>query len=297
MQDRTTEGWIAGLIGMTIFSGSMPATKLAIAGFDPLFLTAARAALAGLLGALCLWRCRASVPAPRDLLALAVAALCVVLGFPLLSALALQGMPSTRSILFLGLLPLATATFGVLRGGERPSPAFWAWSAAGAALVCGFAAHRGAAGSLGADLTMILSVIICGLGYAEGGRLSRTLGGLRVICWALVVALPVSIIGGLITAPAHWGGIAPSAWLGLAYVTVFSMFLGFVFWYRGLALGGIAAVGQLQLLQPFLGFFLASLVLREPVSSQLVLIALGVVFCVIGARHFSPAVRGPARQP
>ncbi|WP_338030359.1 DMT family transporter [Gluconacetobacter aggeris] len=180
------------------------------------------------------------------------------------------------------------------RGGERPSAAFWAWSVAGAALVCGFAARRGGAGSYGADLTMILSVIVCGLGYAEGGRLSRTLGGLRVICWALVVALPVSAAGAVATAPGQWGGIAPSAWAGLAYVTLFSMFLGFVFWYRGLALGGIAAVGQLQLLQPFLGFFLAFLVLHEPVGGQLVLTAMGVVLCVAGARHFSPA-RTPAR--
>nr|WP_246376317.1 DMT family transporter [Gluconacetobacter aggeris] len=141
---------------------------------------------------------------------------------------------------------------------------------------------------------MILSVIVCGLGYAEGGRLSRTLGGLRVICWALVVALPVSAAGAVATAPGQWGGIAPSAWAGLAYVTLFSMFLGFVFWYRGLALGGIAAVGQLQLLQPFLGFFLAFLVLHEPVGGQLVLTAMGVVLCVAGARHFSPA-RTPAR--
>ncbi|MXQ14238.1 DMT family transporter [Microvirga makkahensis] len=285
--DRTTDGWGSGLLGVIIFSGSLPATRVAVGDFSPLFLTSARAAIAALLGAALLVVLRQARPRRGDLGPLAVVALGVVVGFPLLTALALQHITSARSIVFIGLLPLATALFGVLRGGERPRPAFWLFSCLGAATMAGFALANGGAGSLAGDLPMVGAILLCGLGYAEGATLSRKLGGWQVISWALLLALPAMAAIALITMPESWSGIGGPAWVGLAYVSIFSMLIGFVFWYRGLALGGIAAVGQLQLLQPFFGLALAGLLLREPVAWTMIAATALVVACVAGAKRFA----------
>ncbi|WP_029004147.1 DMT family transporter [Azorhizobium doebereinerae] len=284
---RATDGWGSGLLGVIIFSGSLPATRVAVGGFSPLFLTSARAVIAALLGAMLLLALRQRRPAAGDLAPLAVVALGVVIGFPLLTALALQHMTAARSVVFIGLLPLATAMFGVLRGGERPKPAFWLFSVAGAALVAGFAWAGSRSATLAGDLLMVAAILVCGLGYAEGARLSRRLGGWQVISWALVLALPAMAVIAAATLPQAWSGIGGPAWLGLAYVSVFSMLVGFVFWYRGLALGGIAGVSQLQLLQPFFGLALAGLLLGEPVAWSMVAVTVLVVLCVAGARRFA----------
>ncbi|BBK37968.1 transporter [Allostella sp. ATCC 35155] len=285
--DRTMAGWGSGMLGVAIFSGSLPATRVAVADLPPLFLTSARAVIAALLGALCLAALRQPRPARADLPALAVTALGVVVGFPLLTALALQHVTAAHSTVFIGLLPLSTAIFGVLRGGERPRPVFWLFSLLGAAAVVGFALAQGGGGSLTGDLLMLAAIVVCGLGYAEGAHLSRRLGGWQVISWALLLSLPAMAALGLATLPAAWAGIGAPAWAGLAYVSVFSMLVGFVFWYRGLALGGIAGVGQLQLLQPFLGLLLAGLLLGEPVAWTMILSTAWVVLCVAGAKRFA----------
>lgn len=285
--DRTSAGWGSGLLGVIIFSGSLPATRLAVADLSPLFLTSARAVIAGLLGWACLAALRQPRPARADMASLAIVAVGVVLGFPLLSALALGYVTAAHSIVFVGLLPLSTAMFGVLRGGERPKPAFWLFSVLGAATVGIFALLRGAESSLPGDLLMIAAVLLCGLGYAEGAALSRRLGGWQVICWALLIALVPMAVLALATAPANPAIIGMPAWAGLFYVSVFSMLVGFFFWYRGLALGGIAGVGQLQLLQPFFGLLLAALVLHEQVAWTMIASTAVVILCVAGARRFA----------
>ena len=285
--DRTTDAWGSGLVGVIIFSGSLPATRVAVGDFSPLFLTSARAVIAALLGTAFLVVLRQVRPARRNLGSLAVVALGVVVGFPLLTALALQHITAARSIVFIGLLPLATAIFGVLRGGERPKPVFWQFSGLGAVTVAGFAFFNSGAGAFSGDLLMLAAILLCGLGYAEGATLSRKLGGWQVISWALLLALPVMAGVALITVPGSWGGIGVPAWLGLAYVSIFSMLIGFVFWYRGLALGGIAGVGQLQLLQPFFGLALAGLLLHEPVAWTMIAATGLVVLCVAGAKRFA----------
>lgn len=284
---RTTDGWGSGLLGVIIFSGSLPATRIAIGGFTPMFLTSARAVIAALLGVALLAALRQKRPAAGDLGSLAIVAAGVVVGYPLLSALALQHITAAHSIVFLGLLPLATALFAVLRGGERPKPAFWLFSFVGAAAVAGFALSRGGEASLRGDLLMVAAVLLCGLGYAEGATLSRRLGGWQVISWALVLAAPAMAAIALATRPESWGGIGLPVWASLAYVSVFSMLVGFVFWYRGLALGGIARIGQLQLLQPFLGLALAGWLLREPVAGTMLAATGVVVLCVAGAKRFA----------
>ena len=289
--DKTTSGWLSGLIGVVIFSGSLPATRVAVTGFDPVFLTVARATIAGLLALALLFLFKQKRPVRDDLTSLFIVSFGVVVGFPLLTALALRHVTSAHSIVFVGLLPLATAIFAVLRGGERPRPVFWLFSCLGSALVAGYSLWNslaaGIGGSIAGDLLMLGAIIVCGLGYAEGAALSRKLGGWQVISWALVLSLPVMLPLSFFTGPETLAGIDPQAWGGLAYVSLFSMLIGFIFWYRGLALGGIAAVGQLQLLQPFFGLVLAATLLHEEVSPAMVGITLVVVLCVAGARKFA----------
>lgn len=285
--ERKSAGWGSGLVGILIFSGSLPATRIAVADFSPLFLTSARAVIAAVLGALFLYVFARRQPRPTrgDALSLALVAGGVVVGFPLLTALSLQHINAARSIVFIGVLPFATAIFGVIRGGERPRPVFWIFSLLGAAAVAGFAVYQSGAGNLVGDLLMVAAIVVCGLGYAEGATLSRRLGGWQVISWALLLSLPPMATLALLNLPASWENIGSPAWLGLAYVSVFSMMVGFVFWYRGLALGGIARVGQVQLLQPFFGFVLAALFLGEPITWPMIASTLVVVTCVFGAKR------------
>jgi drug/metabolite transporter (DMT)-like permease len=285
--DKITSGWINGFIGVLIFSGSLPATRAAIAGFDPIFLTSARASIAAGLALALLLVFREKRPVRADVGPLFITAMGVVVGFPLLTALALRHITSAHSIVFIGLLPLSTAIFGVLRGGEQMRPMFWLFSCLGSLLVAGFALTQNLVVSLTGDLLMLAAIIACGLGYAEGARLSRRLGGWQVICWALVLALPVMLPLSLYVFPPDLSGVGQAAWVGFVYVSTFSMLIGFIFWYRGLAQGGIAAVGQLQLLQPFFGLVLAATLLHESVGWPMVAVTLAVVLCVAGAKHFA----------
>lgn len=285
--ENSTGGWINGLIGVVIFSGSLPATRVAVLEFDPLFLTGARATIAAILALCLLGLFKEKRPARQQLIPLLIVAMGVVIGFPLLTALALQYVTSAHSIVFVGLLPLATAVFGVLRGGERPRAAFWIFSVLGSLLVVGFALSQGLTASPQGDILMLLAILACGLGYAEGAKLSRTLGGWQVICWALVLSLPVVAALSWMRMPASFTGISTPAWFSLAYVALFSMLIGFVFWYRGLAQGGIAAVGQLQLLQPFFGLSLAATLLHEQVSLGMLGVTVAVILCVAGAKKFA----------
>jgi drug/metabolite transporter (DMT)-like permease len=284
---QRTAGFVNGLIGIAIFSASLPATRIAVMALDPLFVTTARAAIAGLAGLAVLAAFREGLPGRKTLVPLTVVAGGVVVGFPLLTALALQSVTAAHATIFVGLLPLSTALFAVLRGGERPRPAFWLFSVLGAVTVAGFALSRAEGGSGWGDLLMVAAIIVCGLGYAEGARLSRSLGGWQVICWALVLSLPVMLPLAFLWAPGTTQGIGWPAWTALAYVSFFSMLIGFFFWYRGLVQGGIAAVGQLQLLQPFLGLGLAALLLGEPVGWSVLAVAGAVVACVAGAKRFA----------
>lgn len=277
-------GWLNGLLGVVIFSGSLPATRIAVLEMSPFFLTFLRASLAGLLAILLVCVLREPRPQRAQLFPLLIVACGVVIGFPLLTALALQHVTSAHSIVFLGLLPLCTAIFAVLRGGERPKRAFWLFSLLGSLLVVAFALAQSHAVSLTGDLLMLAAVIVCGLGYAEGAALTRTLGCWQVICWALILSLPVMLPAAWLTQPATLVDISAQAWGALGYVSLFSMLIGFIFWYNGLARGGIAAVGQLQLLQPFFGLALSALLLNERVSPLMLLVTLGVILCVIGSR-------------
>lgn len=296
MTDRRA-GLIDGLIGVTIFSGSLVATRFAVADLDPLFATWARAVGAALLAGPALLLARRPWPTGREFIALAVVSATVVIGFPVGTSLALREITAARATLFIGLLPLFTAVFAILRGVARPpQPAFWLFAAAGSAVVALYALGGSLAGSWRGDALVVGAVISAGLGYAEGARLTARLGGRRVISWAVVLALPATLPLTLLHWP-DWSGIGWPAIGGLAYVAAFSQWIGFLFWYRGLERGGVAAVSQLQLLQPFLGLILAAALLGEAIGLRLALSTALVVLCIVGARRFAAAPPRPAPAP
>jgi drug/metabolite transporter (DMT)-like permease len=282
-----TRGLIFGMIGVAIFGGSLPATRAAVLGLDPWFVSAARAVGAAVLGGLWLTFMHQSLPTLRDSARLALVGLCVVIGFPVLTSFALQFVPASHGILFVGLIPLGTCLVGALIGTVRPRRAFWPWAVFGAVSVVGYAVYEGGGQFGAADLLMVGAVIATGIGYAEGARLSQRMPPAAVISWALVICLPVSLPAMILTWPAAPAAVPLSAWLGLAYVTLFSMFIGFLFWYRGLVLGGTARVSQIQLFQPFIGLGLAAAFLGEEVGWGLLLGSVMVTIAVAKARRYA----------
>ena len=286
--DQASKGWLNGLIGVVIFAGSLPATRIGVLGFTPEFLTTSRAAIAGVIGLICIILFKQVKPNLQQLKTLIIVAFGVVIGFPLFTALALQTISSSHAIIFVGLLPLSTAIFAVFRGGEKPTLQFWLFAILGSCLVLIFMFFENKSLSLSlGDLYMLAAIVVCGLGYAEGGKLSSELGGWQVICWALVVALPIMLLGSVYYFPDHYSNISIAPILALLYVSLFSMLIGFVFWYKGLALGGIAKVGQIQLLQPFIGLMLSALLLGEHISLAMILVSISVVACVVMAKKFA----------
>jgi drug/metabolite transporter (DMT)-like permease len=289
---RKAEGLLMGTIGVLGFSLTLPATRAAVTELGGTVVGLGRAVVAALLAALLLLALRERPPARRYWPGLAVVALGVVVGFPLCSALALEHLPAAHGAVVVGLLPAATAIMAVLRADERPSIAFWLSSGVGVIAVLIFAAAQGAGRLQSADLLLFVAVLLAALGYAEGGRLSRKLGGWRVICWALILAAPVIILPVALAIGRHQGTVGTSAWLGFAYVSSISMFLAFFAWYRGLALGGIARIGQIQLLQPVLTLVWSALLLGERVNLQTVIASM----LVIGSAALSQWTRTP-QQP
>jgi drug/metabolite transporter (DMT)-like permease len=280
-----------GLLGVLSFSLTLPATRVAVAYLDPTVVGLGRALVAAVLAAVLLKATRQRLPTRAELRSLAIVASGVILGFPFLSAWALRQVPAAHGAIVIGLLPLATA-FAAVRVGERPSWQFWLASLAGSALVIIFALVSGGGGLHMADLALLGAVAAGALGYAEGGRLARTLGGWQVISWALVLAAPFISIPVGIALWQHGAAAPPSAWLAFSYVAVISQFLGFFAWYRGLALGGVARVSQIQLIQPFLTLVASALLLHEQVTLATVLVALVVMLTVALGRR--AAVARPA---
>jgi len=281
-------GLLLGSLGILGFSFSLPATRLAVDGLDPWFVAFGRAAVAGVLAVALLRATRAPRPTLVQVRRLLVVAAGVVVGFPLLTSLALDDLPSARGAVVIAVLPAATAVAAVLRAGERPSPAFWAASTAGLVAVLGFVAFGGAGlggGPQLGDAYLLAGTALCALGYAEGGALARELGGARTICWALALSLPVTVaVSGVVLAGGGTSAGA-TAWLGFAYVSVISMFLGFFAWYAGLARGGVARIGQVQLAQPVLTLGWAALLLGEAVGAATVATALLVLACVAATQR------------
>ena len=275
---------VLGLLGVLGFSFTLPATRVAVDGLDPAFVGLGRAAVAAVPAAalLAVWRER--LPDRVTLARLALVALGVVFGFPLLSALALRELTAAHSAVIVGLIPAATAVAAVARAGERPSGGFWLASAAGLGAVLAFAASQGA-GISGADLLVLGAVALAAIGYAEGGALARDMGGGRVICWALVLSFPVALAVGVVAAMAAGVDAPADAWLGFAYVSLVSMLLAFFAWYAALARGGVAKIGQVQLVQPLLTLGWSAALLGEHVGPGTLAAALAVVASVVATQR------------
>ena len=283
-----------GVLAVILFSFSFPATKLAVDGLEPLLVSFGRAAVAGVLAIAYLAAVRAPLPSAAQLRRLAVVAGGVVIGFPVLTSIALDAQTSAHVAVVTAVMPAATAVAAVVRAGERPSAGFWAAALAGMAAVIVFAVAQGAGGLDRDDVLLLVAVALVGLGYAEGGALSRELGGARTICWALVLSLPLTAaVGSIAAATSPLGAVPADAWLGFAYVSLFSMFLGFFAWYAGLARGGVAKIGQVQLAQPILTLGWAAFLLGESVTVATVLCALVVLACVIATQR-TRVVAAPA---
>ncbi|WP_089158408.1 DMT family transporter [Micromonospora sp. NBS 11-29] len=276
-------GIALGALGVLAFSMSLPMTRVAVQELDPWFVAFGRAVGAALLAWAYLRLTGAPRPTRDQWRRLSVVALGVVVGFPLFTSLALTTQTSAHGAVVVTVLPATTAVFAVLRAGERPPPLFWIASAAGLTTVLAFLATSGAMhGSLSrADLFLLVAVVLCGLGYAEGGVLSRDLGGARTICWALLLSLPATVPITAVAATVHHPRAGVAAWSAFGYLTLVSMFLGFFAWYAGLARGGIARVGQIQLAQPVLTLLWSALLLGEALTPATVVVAGAVLACVV----------------
>lgn len=278
--NNETKGMLLGLLGVIGFGLTLPATKLVIPYLDPIFIGLGRAVLASVFSVLLLLFFKPQFPNKKQIYQLLLVALGVVVGFPVFSSWAMLYVPASHGGVVLGILPLATAIVGTLIGDERPSPYFWGVSAVGASLVIVYALIQGSGGIHIADMALLIAVISAAIGYAVGAKLSKELGGWQVISWALVVAFPFIIIPTINYAPKSIVDIPTSGFLSFLYLALISQLFAFILWYRGLALGGIARVSQIQLLQPFITLFISALFLGEVIETETVVFVLLVVSSV-----------------
>jgi drug/metabolite transporter (DMT)-like permease len=280
-----TLGLVLGLVAATMFGASLPATRAAVAGgLDPWFTVAGRAVIGGLLALGMLAATRP--PFPRAHVGkLVLISLCLVIGFPAALAIASLTVPSAHGGVILGLLPLATTIAAVALAGERPSAAFWGLSVIGAALVIAFALRDGSLAIVTGDIYLALAVTLTGIGYTLSGTLSRTLPGWEVIAWALAMSFPFVAVAMLVLWPANAATVPASAWIGLTYSGVFAQFVGYALWNMALARGGVARVGQLQLLQPFITILIAALFLGETIDVEMLVFAAAIVVVVALGRR------------
>ena len=286
MRTNEAKGLWLGAVGITIFALTLPMTRLAVGTpeapqMSGVFIALGRAAVAALLSIVFLLATRAPWPRRSDLLPLAITSAGVVFGFPLLTSIAMRHVEAVHASVIVGVLPLATAAVGAWLHRQRPSNGFWICAVLGTALVVAFAVLRSGGTGLSiqaADALLLAAMVCAAVGYGWGARLSQRMRAEHVICWALVIALPITAPAALWTRPLE--SLNTSAWWGFAYVAVFSMWLGFFAWYRGLALGGTVRVSQVQLVQPFLGMLFAIPLLGESLDALTVAFAIAVILTV-----------------
>ena len=288
-----------GCLGMVGFSGTLPATRLAVPAFGPLVLTCSRIEIAAILGALILLVLRGRrLPKRRELPGIFVTGLGLAVGYPFFLALALEHVPSAHGAVIIGLAPGATAVIAVIRAGERPVKRFWFGCIAGFLAVAAFAIRQGGGGIVPADGWLLAAILSVGFAYVEGGRVSRDLGGTATLCWAMIFLAPLAAVPLLLSAriavpaTASW-----PAWIGFWYAGAISMFLASVAWYRGLAAGGIARIGQLNLAQPLLALLWSAILLDEEITwsfvATAVIVAAAMAVCLKSRVAGTPESAGP----
>lgn len=282
MLARGTLGLLLGFVGMAIFGATLPMTRLAVADLHPWFVTFGRAALAGLFAGALMLVLRKSPPPHGEWRDYLITAACLTIGFPGFVALAMVTVPAGHGGVVLGILPLGTAIASAIMTGERPSPSFWACAVLGSTLVVAFIAFQAGGLTLAAgDVFLLLAIVASSVGYTASAMLSRARPGWEMVSWMLVFALPVSLPLAAFFAPADWAKVSAAAWWAFLYVAFFSQYIGFFFWNAGLAMGGIARVGQVQLLQTFVTLAVAAAVVGETVGLDTLAFALAVVAVVL----------------
>jgi len=279
--NRETKGMLIGFIGILVFSLTLPVSKITLQSFNPYFIAFGRAFLAGLVALTYLLYKQAPLPSKTDLAKFAVIALGVVFGFPIFTTLAMKEGSSSHGAVILGMMPLATTVIGVIRFKERPSIGFWLVSILGAALVMTYALLKNSGSFTYIDILLVLGGICACVGYVEGGELSRKMNPRVVISWALVISLPINIVATYFTFSSSYWSADVVAWTSFVYLSIFPMYLGFFFWYEGLAIGGIARVSQVQLIQPFCTLLASSFFLDDRITLMNMVFAFLVVSTVI----------------
>lgn len=281
MQTNETKGMLLGFIGVLMFSLTLPFTRIAVGELSPYFVTFGRSSLGGICALLLFAFTKPKLPTKNQLIRLSVMALGVVYGFPLFISLAMKTLPSAHGGIVLGVLPLATAVVGALRFNERPSLAFWITAVMGSLLVITYASLNGSGGLASEDWLLFVAIASASIGYSEGGKLSEEMSSVEVISWALVLTLPINIFLTYQYIDFEISAVSTSAIISFVYVGLISMYIAFFFWYRGIALGGVARVGQVQLLQPFLTLVGAYFLLDEQITAMNIGFALCVLAVVV----------------
>jgi drug/metabolite transporter (DMT)-like permease len=279
-----TKGMLIGFIGVAIFSLTLPLTRIAVQEMSPFYISFGRGVLAGVCGALLLLVTKSPFPTRSQFKKLLVTAFGVVYGFPIFTSLAMQTLPSAHSGIVLGILPLAMSAMGAMRFRERPSFAYWVTAVCGTLLVLVYSMIDGGGGLAFGDIWLLLAIITAAIGYSEGGKLAEEMGATKVISWAVALTLPINIPATYIFANTALTDLSASVFISFLYTGLFSAFIGFFFWYRGIALGGVARVGQVQLLQPFLTLIGAYFLLGEPITLLNVVFAIAVLVVVLIGR-------------
>ena len=288
-----TKGMLIGFIGIFIFSLTLPVTKITVEILNPYFLCFARALLAGILAGAYLIYTKAPIPDAKQIRQFAIVALGVVFIFPLFINIAMTSGEASHAGVILGIMPLATVVAGVLLFQERPSLDFWISALTGCALVCTYAYLNSEGGFRYTDLLLLIACAANGIAYAIGGNLSRTMNAKQVISWTLVLSLPVNLIGSIFTFQESYLIASTSIWISFLYLGIFSMFVGFFFWYGGMAIGGISRVSQVQLLQPFCTLLASAILVSEPITWMNILFA-GLVITTVMIGRQMLVRRGPA---
>ena len=279
--NKETKGMLIGFIGILIFSLTLPVTKIAVLSFDPYFIAFGRATLAALVALAYLIYKKEPMPPRADFTKFVVIALGVVFGFPIFTTVAMTEGSSSHGAVILGMMPLATTVIGVIRFKERPSLGFWLVSLLGAALVVIYALLKSSGSFTYVDVLLVLGGICACVGYVEGGELSRKMNPRSVISWALVISLPINLVVTYVAFDSQYINAGPIAWTSFIYLSLFSMYIGFFFWYEGLAIGGVARVSQVQLTQPFCTLIAASILLGDSLTIMNLVFAFLVIATVI----------------
>ncbi|NDA16866.1 MAG: DMT family transporter [Burkholderiaceae bacterium] len=280
-----TKGMLVGFIGIFIFSLTLPVTKIAVEILNPYFLCFARALLAGILAGAYLIYTKAPIPDAKQIRQFAIVALGVVFVFPLFINIAMTTGEASHAGVILGIMPLATVVAGVLLFQERPSLGFWISALTGCAIVCTYAYLNSEGGFRYTDLLLLIACAANGIAYAIGGNLSRTMNAKQVISWTLVLSLPINLLGSAFTFQESYFMAGTTIWISFLYLGIFSMFVGFFFWYGGMAIGGISRVSQVQLLQPFCTLLASAILVSEPITLMNILFAGLVITTVMIGRQ------------